>query len=129
MGGWVAISDGRSDGRITLPGSDDPAGRRVDCGSARGMPDSVRMRMFLIWSNQHQMWWRPLRRGYTAVIEEAGRYTRDAAEKIVADATLGGQLAHQRTNPVSGAEYTSFDEVLVLAPECTDLAADETAEP
>jgi hypothetical protein len=73
--------------------------------------------MFLIWSNQHAMWWRPARRGYTPVIEEAGRYPRAAAEKIVADATLGGQLSHQRVNPITGEGYTSFDEVMVPAPE------------
>lgn len=75
--------------------------------------------MYLIWSNQLAMWWRPAERGYTRVIEEAGRYTRDHAERIVANATCDGQLAHRRNNPVTGEDYTSFDEVMVLAPEIT----------
>jgi hypothetical protein len=73
--------------------------------------------MFLIWSNQHGTWWRPDERGYTQYIEEAGRYPRDHAERIVARATLDGQLAERRTDPYSGVEYASVDEVMVLAPE------------
>jgi len=72
---------------------------------------------FLIWSNQHGMWWRPGKRGYTGNIEEAGRYDRASAEAIVADATVNGQIKHQRINPTTGEEYEQFDEVMVLAPE------------
>lgn len=72
---------------------------------------------FLIWSNEHGMWWRPARRGYTASIEEAGRYARADAEQIVAGATCDGQLVHDRTDPVTGREYKQFNEVVVLAPE------------
>lgn len=77
--------------------------------------------LFLIWSNQHGMWWRPGKSGYTQVIEEAGRYPRAEAEKIVASATCDGQLRHDRTDPVTGAAYVSFDEVLVPAPESTEV--------
>jgi hypothetical protein len=78
---------------------------------------------FLVWSNQHAMWWRPGKSGYTQVIEEAGRYLRAEAEKIVAPATCDGLLRHERTDPVTGAAYVSFDEVLVLAPESTVATA------
>jgi hypothetical protein len=77
---------------------------------------------FLIWSNQHGMWWRPGNSGYTMHIEEAGRYSLAEAEKIVASATCDGALRHERTDPVTGAAYVSFDEVLVLAPESTEVA-------
>lgn len=72
---------------------------------------------YLIWSNQQGMWWRPAKAGYTMHIEEAGRYSRAEAEAIVADATVGGQIKHQRVNPVTGEVYEQFDEVMVLAPE------------
>lgn len=78
--------------------------------------------LYLIWSNQKGQWWRPNRRGYTTIIEEAGRYSHDDAVHIVHDATVGWKLQHQRTNPVTGEEYVSYDEVLVLAPESTEVA-------
>lgn len=72
---------------------------------------------FLIWSNQKGMWWRPNERGYTPIIDEAGRYDRDAAEKIVSRATLDGMLTHRCVDPVTGVERSICDEVMVLAPE------------
>lgn len=77
------------------------------------------MTVYLIWSNQRGGWWRARERGYTVRIEEAGRYTREHAERIVANATLNGTLTHRRTNPYTGEEYSSVDEVMVLAPEAT----------
>lgn len=38
--------------------------------------------MYLIWSNEHQAWWRPNSRGYTLSVEAAGRYERDEALTI-----------------------------------------------
>lgn len=75
------------------------------------------MSTYLVWSNQHALWWRPRSAGYTPVIEEAGRYSRAEAEDIVRKATLDGRLQHSRTDPVSGAGYVSYDEVMVPAPE------------
>jgi hypothetical protein len=72
---------------------------------------------FLVWSNQRRMWWRANHSGYTEYIEEAGRYERPAAEKIVAQATLDGQLNVRREDPVTGLWYSRASEVLVLAPE------------
>jgi hypothetical protein len=79
--------------------------------------------MFLVWSNEHRMWWRGGHRGYTDSIEEAGRYSRADAQAIVARATLDGLLTVRRTDPVTGKEYSQLSEVLVLAPE--DIAAVE----
>ena len=78
------------------------------------------MKQYLIWSNQHQMWWRPARSGYTGHIEEAGRYERGHADRLVADATCGGALFITRTDPVTGQNYLQFSEVVVLAPEDND---------
>jgi len=72
---------------------------------------------YLIWSNQHGMWWRPLRRGYTSHLAEAGRYTADEAARIVDDATCGGELTHERVNQLTGETYQELDEVIVPAPD------------
>jgi hypothetical protein len=84
---------------------------------------------WLIWSNQHAMWWRAAKRGYTQFIEEAGRYDYPDAVRIVADATLDGQLRHERVNPVTGESYISYDEVLVLAPEAGESSPPAPAGP
>lgn len=75
--------------------------------------------LVLIWSNQHGQWWRPGGRGYTAHIDEAGRYPLDEARRIVAGSTCDGQLVHERTDPVTGSAYQELDEVIVPAPEVT----------
>lgn len=79
---------------------------------------------YLVWSNQHAMWWRANWRGYTPVIEEAGRYTRAEADDIVKKATCSGKLKHHRADPVSGIEYVSYDEVMVPAPETATPGGD-----
>ena len=74
---------------------------------------------FLVWSNEHRMWWRGNHRGYTQFIDEAGRYSRDEAGRIVAKATLDGALTVRRTNPVTDEAYSQLSEVMVVAPEDT----------
>jgi hypothetical protein len=39
--------------------------------------------MYLIWSYEHNAWWKPNQRGYTKNIAEAGRYTLAEAGEIV----------------------------------------------
>jgi len=77
---------------------------------------------YLIYSNQKGQWWRLERRGYTQYIEEAGRYPHAEAQAIVRGATVDWQISHYRVDPVTGVEYVSYDEVVVLAPECTEVA-------
>ena len=74
---------------------------------------------YLIWSNQHGQWWRPAKRGYTSIIDEAGRYSRAEAEAIVRDATCDGQLSRTVEDPITGETRTILDEVMVQAPEVT----------
>lgn len=45
--------------------------------------------MWVIWSNEHDAWWRPNRCGYTVLYREAGHYTYDQAIKICAGANWG----------------------------------------
>lgn len=56
---------------------------------AGGAPSAL----FLLWSNKHQMWWRPARRGYTANIEQAGRYGEAEALSRVLRSALCGRLS------------------------------------
>ena len=45
--------------------------------------------MFLIWSNEHQAWWRSDSCGYTMDVAQAGRYERDEALSIASGARDG----------------------------------------
>lgn len=45
--------------------------------------------MYLIWSNEHQAWWRPNSRGYTLYVDRAGRYSWEDAFKIASHARDG----------------------------------------
>ena len=42
--------------------------------------------IYFVWSNEHRAWWGPDRRGYTPRISTAGRYRREEAIAICADA-------------------------------------------
>lgn len=41
---------------------------------------------YLIWSNEHGMWWKPGERGYTTLTHQAGRYSEADVERILAKA-------------------------------------------
>ena len=45
--------------------------------------------MYLIWSNEHQLWWRPGSMGYTSSVDEAGRYERQEALDIASGSRDG----------------------------------------
>lgn len=47
------------------------------------------MTTHMIYSHEHAAWWRPRRLGYTGILAEAGRYSREEAEQIVTDAAYG----------------------------------------
>ena len=71
-------------------------GRDPECQSAHGdIPDSARIPYpggalppipWLVWSIEHQAWWKPNRSGYTQKKEEAGRYEFYEAWSIVLSA-------------------------------------------
>lgn len=63
---------------------------------------------YLVWSNQHRMWWKANRCGYTPDRDTAGRYTRAEADAIVKDATVDGHITH--VSP-TGIRYA--DEIVV----------------
>lgn len=46
------------------------------------MADPLAPKVWLVWSNEHQAWWRAGDHGYTIKVHEAGRYTlEDAIER------------------------------------------------
>lgn len=45
--------------------------------------DKTMRENWLVWSLEHEAWWKPARRGYTTIKSEAGRYTFTEAEDIV----------------------------------------------
>jgi hypothetical protein len=44
--------------------------------------------LFLIWSIEHDAWWRPNWLGYSRVLADAGLYPREEAERIVRGANI-----------------------------------------
>jgi len=72
-------------------------------------------KQYLVWSNEHRAWWRPNSNGYTGSIDQAGRYTRHEAVRIVDGANAFIPTDHERF------------EVMVLAPECIPTSGDRTA--
>lgn len=48
----------------------------------------VHDRLYLVWSLEHRAWWRRHGRGYTPVLDEAGRFTRDEAATICEHANI-----------------------------------------
>jgi hypothetical protein len=71
------------------------------------------MKEYLIWSNQHGMWWGPDRCGYTRVIDGAGRYTKEEAEEIVRKCTVNGLLTNKYYNITLEQSTDCYDEVMV----------------
>lgn len=67
----------------------------VSCLMAQGYspPDGLGVAepstTYLIWSNEHRAWWRQNGCGYTVHVSEAGRYDRDEALSISANARDG----------------------------------------
>lgn len=47
---------------------------------------------YLIWSIEHDAWWKPGWHGYTSDINEAGMYSKDEAERIVKNANAHGSF-------------------------------------
>lgn len=67
---------------------------------------------YLIWSNEHNAWWRAGRAGYTRELDAAGRYGRDEAIKQCAWGRDGwGSREIPSELPVSEADA---DECLEL---------------
>lgn len=63
---------------------------------------------WLIWSNEHDGWWKPNAWGYTKLIAEAGRYKFASASAVCMQANIVQNATGQKPN-----------ETMVPAPEAT----------
>jgi len=68
--------------RVELP--PDLCGELPDC--AVGDPHVTEPHDWVIWSEEHGAWWGPGGHGYTFSLRQAGRYSRQQAERIVENA-------------------------------------------
>lgn len=59
---------------------------------------------WVIWSYEHNAWWRPGRMGYTTLLTEAGRYTADEASEIVHHANEFSRSVQERAVRLRDAE-------------------------
>jgi len=64
---------------------------------------------YLVWSNEHNAWWRGNRCGYTKFIDQAGRYERSEALNICRNARNGWR---------DGETVTEIPLRLIDAVEC-----------
>lgn len=56
--------------------------------------------LYIIWSNEHNGWWRPARCGYTSHRSLAGEYTLEEATKIVQDANKYIKWEHMHDDEI-----------------------------
>lgn len=93
---WTTLPGGTIDALLAMMMARRASSLRVALGRRHGVAESEAKGdglTYLLWSAKHQMWWRPDERGYTANIDEAGRYTRADAVRIVAQSAFHGDLA------------------------------------
>lgn len=70
--------------------------------------------LYLVWSVDHDMWWKPLKSGYTTNFKEAGRYTR--ADAIAACGFAKGWLSSSTTLlPVRECDVLEIDGLAATA--------------
>jgi hypothetical protein len=67
--------------------------------------DTTTARRYVIWSIEHQAWWKASRHGYAPTLAKAGRFTEEAAALIVA-----------RANRVKTEEFMIPVEAFELGP-------------
>lgn len=77
----------------------------VAAEGVRAAPMTEDTRKYLVWSNEHRLWWGPGHSGYTPIISQAGRYGVGAALMICTNANA---YLKATAEP---------NEVMVLAPE------------
>lgn len=55
--------------------------------------------VYVVWSNEHRAWWGPNRAGYCTSLDQAGRYSREAALSIC-DGARGGRQYNDNPSEV-----------------------------
>lgn len=75
---------------------------------------------YVIWSFEHDAWWRPARMGYTASFVEAGHYTQAEADRIVANANRFSRTINEQALPLATAQRYAFAGWHALTPGTYD---------
>ena len=81
------------------------------------MSDPLREALWLVWSYEHDAWWRPNACGYTPHLYEAGLYSEEKALEIEREAnryTKPGKL-NERAIPLA-AEMAKYAHLLAASP-------------
>ena len=81
-------------------------------GAERNTRTALAGEGWLVWSNEHQAWWRPNRQGYTVFVEAAGRYSHEEALDICRKARHGWE----RGVPPSEVPVREADALACLPP-------------
>jgi hypothetical protein len=86
------------------------------------LPDPSRL--YLIYSREHNAWWRPGERGYTLELDEAGRYTALEVRRIC-------YSANRRPGPDGGPNefHVPAHEALLEAFQCGVIAGASSPSP
>ena len=66
--------------------------------------------MYLLWSHEHHAWWGQGRAGYVRRVSAAGRYTREEAVEICADA-IPGTAQRYGALPELPVRLSDIDEI------------------
>lgn len=70
--------------------------------------EAARLEIYLIWSNEHNAWWRPNRNSYTTDISKAGRYSLEMAIEICNGANYGWDTDREIPNELPILERTAL---------------------
>lgn len=90
------------------------------------------VRFYLVWSNEHDAWWKPNRRGYTHDVWQAGRYAEKEAAEVCRKAAYGWRGGSPPPEvmvlaPENGRESLTVDELHVVSDVMRVRAEEATA--
>lgn len=80
------------------------------------MPEDI---VYLLWSNKHQMWWRPDAQGYTDDEAQAGRYDELTALHYVCQSAQCGILG--QVTCMVAARDNLWNAAAALTPDAAGL--------
>ncbi len=69
---------------------------------------------YLVWSNEHSAWWGPDHRGYTRVIDRAGRYERAEAMKIAGTRDGGWHVSKGNPDEIAIPEADAIEQYAAI---------------
>jgi hypothetical protein len=72
---------------------------------------------YVIWSFEHEAWWRPGRWGYTRELAEAGHYTQAEAAQIVVNANCHSPQCNETMLLLSEAQASGSPARYLVVPE------------